>query len=171
MLARERMNKNELREEYERKVREKLREARMILEDGVSISEVFRVFKAQILAWKAENVSTYEISRRTGRGESSIRCLIVAARDLPPNTVSLRKKCCGRPKKTCKTTDRLLKRKVMKDPRITANELKIKHRLLLGEVAEWTIQDRLQKDLNMPTCWHVEVKKDCNLRRSIKTGQ
>ena len=42
--------------------------------------------KAQILAWKSENVFTYEISRRTGQGESSIRCLIVAAWDLPPNS-------------------------------------------------------------------------------------
>ena len=36
--------------------------------------------KARILAWKTENVSTKEISRRTGRGESTIRRLVATAK-------------------------------------------------------------------------------------------
>ena len=34
---------------------------------------------------------------------------------------------------------------------MTANKLKIKHPSLLGEMAEQKIQDRLQKNFNMPT--------------------
>ena len=56
----------------------------------------------------------------------------------------------------------------MKDPRITANELKIKHPSLLGEVAERTIQHRLQKDLNMPT--FKAAHKPLLTRRMVNKG-
>ena len=58
--------------------------------------------KARILAWKTENVSTKEIARRTGRGESTIRRLTATARGLPPNVVPPRKPVPGRPRKTSK---------------------------------------------------------------------
>ena len=40
---------------------------------------------------------------------------------------------------------------VMKDPRVTANELKKKHPELLEGVSERTIQHRLQKELELPS--------------------
>ena len=64
--------------------------------------------KALILAWKTENVSTKEISRRTGRGESTIQSLVATARCLPLNVVPPRKPVPGRPRKTSKHTDNIL---------------------------------------------------------------
>lgn len=107
--------------------------------------------KARILAWKAENVSTKEISRFAGRGESTIRRLVATARDLPPNVVPPRKPVPGRPRKTSKATDNLLRRESLKDPEITAGELKRSHPNLLQGVSERTIQHRLQKELCLPT--------------------
>ena len=46
----------------------------------------------KFLAWRAENVSAQEISRRIGRGERSVGCLVAATLDLHPNIVLLRKK-------------------------------------------------------------------------------
>ena len=45
-------------------------------------------------------------------------------RDVPSGTPLIMKKSPGRPRKTSKVTDRLLKNTVMKDPNITAKELK-----------------------------------------------
>ena len=98
--------------------------------------------KAEILAWEAENVPSQEISMKTGRGEN-VRCLIVAVQNLPPNIVPLQKNVVEGQKR--------LARLQIKNLWITANVLKIKLPSLLGEMAERTIQHRLQKDLNMPT--------------------
>ncbi|KAG0721907.1 Branched-chain-amino-acid aminotransferase [Chionoecetes opilio] len=65
--------------------------------------------KARISAWKADNVSTQKFAMRTGRGEE-YQASRGGPAGPPPNTAPLRKLCFGRPKKTCKTTDRLLKR-------------------------------------------------------------
>ena len=86
--------------------------------------------KACILAWKTENVSTKEISSRTGRGESTIRRLVATARGLPPN-VPPRKPVPGRPRKTSKCSDNILRRETLKNPEITAGELKRSHPTLL----------------------------------------
>ena len=45
MLASERTYRKEVREEYERKVCEKLRDARMTVDERESVSKVFRMFK------------------------------------------------------------------------------------------------------------------------------
>lgn len=107
--------------------------------------------KARILAWKMENVSTKEISSRTGRGQSTIRRLVATARDLPPNVVPPRKPVPGRPRKTSKFTDKILRRETLNNPEITAGELKRSHPTLLQGVSERTIQHRLQKELGLPT--------------------
>ena len=103
------------------------------------------------MAWKTENVSTKEISSRTGRGESTIRCLVATARGLPPNVVPPRKPVPGKPRKTSKCTDNILRREKLKNPEITAGELKISHPTLLQGVSERTIQHQLQKELGLPT--------------------
>ena len=107
--------------------------------------------KARNLAWKYENVPTKEIARRTGRGESTIRRLISTARGLPSNVVPPRKPASGRPRKTSAVTDALLRREVLKNPKITAGELKKIHPQLLRNVSERTTQHRLQKELGLPT--------------------
>lgn len=107
--------------------------------------------KARILAWKYENVSTKEIAKRTGRGESTIRRLVASARGLPLNVVPPRKSASGRPRKTSSVTDTLLRREVLKNPNTTAGELKKIHPQLLHNVSERTIQHRLQKELGLPT--------------------
>ena len=47
VLASVRMDRKEVREEYERNVCEKLREARMTVEEGASVGEVIRVFRGR----------------------------------------------------------------------------------------------------------------------------
>ena len=106
--------------------------------------------KARILAWKTESVSMKEISRRTGRGESTIRRLVATARFLPLNVVPPQNPVPGRPRKTFKHTDNILRRETLNNPEITADELKRSHPTLLQGVSERTIQHRLQ-ELRLPT--------------------
>ena len=79
-----------------------------------------------------------------------------AAVGLPPNTIPERKKGSGRPRKTSKMTDAMLKREVMVSPTVTAGELKAMHPHVLGGggggggVSPRTNQHRLQKDLKLP---------------------
>ena len=56
VLASERMNRKEDRKEYERKVCERLRELRMTVEEGESVSEVLRMFKGAITTVAVEVV-------------------------------------------------------------------------------------------------------------------
>ena len=53
MLASERMNRKEVREEYERKICEKLRETRMTVEEEESVSEVIMLFKGAVTTLEA----------------------------------------------------------------------------------------------------------------------
>ena len=71
--------------------------------------------------------------------------------NIPVGTPVIMKKSPGRPKKTSKTTERLLKNTVMKEPTITAKELKDQIQGPLQNVSVRTIQHRLQKDLKMPS--------------------
>ena len=48
MLANQRMDRKEVKEEYEREVCERLKEARLIFEEDVSVSEVFQVFRGAV---------------------------------------------------------------------------------------------------------------------------
>ena len=107
--------------------------------------------KARILAWKYENVSTKEIVKRTGRGESTIRRLVASARGLPLNVVPPRKSASWRPRKSSSITDTLLRREILKNPKTTAGEVKKIHPQLLHNVSEQPIQHRFQKELGLPT--------------------
>ena len=108
------------------------------------------VEKAQILTMMKENVPFVEIARRTQRGLATIR-LKSAALAQPCRTIPKNKPITGRPRKTSKATDTLMRRELLKNPRLTASELKKAHPSLLGEVSLRTIQDRLLKDLKMPS--------------------
>lgn len=107
--------------------------------------------KACILAWKYDNVSNKEIARRSGRSLATIKRLVAASRGLHPNAVLLNKPKSGRPRKTSKTTDNLLKREVMKQPTITSSEIKKANPKVLGHVSQRTIRRRLQVDLKLPS--------------------
>ena len=60
------MDRKKVKEEYERKVCRKLTEARLKVEEGASISEVFRMFKDAVTAKAAEVVGyrTLRIERK-----------------------------------------------------------------------------------------------------------
>jgi len=107
--------------------------------------------KACILAWKCENVTNQEISRRTGRSLATIKRLGSARSGLLPIEVPPNKPKSGRPRKTLKATDTLLRREVMKQPDITSAELKKLNPQVLGNVSQRTIRRRLQVDLNLPS--------------------
>lgn len=107
--------------------------------------------KARILAWRQENVPIKEIVRRSGRSKSAIMSLLRAARGLPPDVCPDHKPIPGRPRKTTKATDNLLRREVKKNPRITGAQLKENHPKLLENVAVRTVMHRLQKDLKLPS--------------------
>ncbi|KAG7159114.1 putative Transportin-3-like 2 [Homarus americanus] len=80
--------------------------------------------KARIMAWELDNVPLSEICRRTGRENFTIKRLVAAACGLPPNVIPPYKTYHGRPRKTTEGTDNFLQREVLKDPRITAAQLK-----------------------------------------------
>lgn len=106
--------------------------------------------KGRILGLREEKVPIKEICKRTRRAKSTIMSLLAKARTLPPNEIPAHKPRLGVKRKTSKTTDRLLKNAVMKNPRITARQLKEMYPDLLKNVTERTIQHRLQKDLDLP---------------------
>ncbi|KAK4296248.1 hypothetical protein Pmani_031248 [Petrolisthes manimaculis] len=95
-------------------------------------------------------VPVCDIVRRTGRNKATIYRLKAASRHLTPSSIPPAKPRPGRPQKTSKTTDGLLRREVLKTPNITAAELQRNHPNLLGNVAQRTIQHRLQKEFLLP---------------------
>ena len=106
--------------------------------------------KARILALHEENVGWKEICDRTGRGKSAVFELLREAKTLPPGCIPPTKSVSGRPRKTSAVTDKLIRREVIKNPRITARELKAAHPDLLRDVAVRTLQERCQKHLKLP---------------------
>ena len=91
------------------------------------------------------------ICERSGRGKPTIMRFLVAAKDLPNNTVPKHKFGGGRKKKTSSHTDTIIKRELQKNPRLTALELQNLHPELLQHVKIRTVQHRLQKDLDLPS--------------------
>jgi hypothetical protein len=98
-----------------------------------------------------ERIARKDISVRSGFPVRTIQRVILANRDLPESIIPIRKKGSVRPKKAFKSTDRLLKRIVIKNPVMTAQEIKEVMALELGNVSVRTIQHHLQKDLKLPS--------------------
>lgn len=115
------------------------------------------VEKSRILTLVEEKVSLRKIASRTGRHFATIKRLNAAARSAPDCEIPLRKHGSGRPRKTSADTDELLRKEVLKNPKITAGQLKKMHPQLLRDVSQRTIQHRLTKQLKMPT--RVPAKK------------
>lgn len=107
--------------------------------------------KARILSWIDEKIPIKEICLRSRRSERTIFRLKNASRDVPKFTVPSHKPIPGRPRLTSKETDKLLRREVLKNPRLTASELKSCYPILLEKPSIRTLRHRLQKDLQLPS--------------------
>lgn len=92
-----------------------------------------------------------EILRRIGRSERTARRVVAAGRGLPPLAVSPRKPVHRGSRKTSKSTDRLLNRELLKDPRLTAAHLKKSYPKLFRNVSERTVPYKIQKGQQLPT--------------------
>ncbi|KAK4303338.1 hypothetical protein Pmani_024624 [Petrolisthes manimaculis] len=66
--------------------------------------------KVRILTLLGEKVPVCDIVRRTGRNKATIYRLKAASRHLTPDSIPPAKPRPGRPRKTSKTTDGLLRR-------------------------------------------------------------
>ena len=76
---------------------------------------------------------------------------VAAARDLCQDAIPATKSRSGRPLKTSKHTDDLLRQKLRKGTHLSASELKEIHLNHLGNISDRCIQHSLQKDLNIPS--------------------
>ena len=83
--------------------------------------------KARVLACRQDNVTIKEICKLSGRTKPTLIALLKEGRKLPPDVVPDHKQSPGRPRKTPKHTDKLLKRELLKTPRLTASQLKTNH--------------------------------------------
>ena len=108
--------------------------------------------KARIFSWRQENVPIRVINEQSGREKVTIMRLLAAAIDLPNNTVPKHKFGGGRKKKTSPHTDTIIKRELQKNPRLTALQLQNLHPELLQQAKIRSVQCRLQKDLDLPSC-------------------
>lgn len=107
--------------------------------------------KSRALAWAAIGISTKEIALRMGRSQRSVQRLILAARDLPTNTIPKRKAGSGRPWTISKSDMRILKRHVIAYPTITAARIKIELPKIVGHLSERRIQEILRDVLKLPS--------------------
>lgn len=129
-------------------------------------TELSAVEKARIIAWRDENVTIKDICARSARGKTSVMKVLSEAKGLPPGGLPVRKPRSGRPRSTSKGTDKLIKREVLKNPRLTAAELKNIHPDVLRNVSVRTIQHRLQRDLDMPC--RIAAQKPLLTARMVK---
>jgi transposase len=107
--------------------------------------------KARILAYREEGVFIKEIAKRLGRSKSTINKLISEVKDFPTNYIPCHKPIMGRPRKTSRQSDTLLKFEVQKDPYLTSTELKKLHPILLQNVSARTVRHKLLHELGIPS--------------------
>ena len=81
------------------------------------------VEKAKIIAWRQDNLSMQEIANRLGRGFSTIKRFLRSTHDM--GFIPQRKPHLGQARETSATTDNLLRREVMKEPKLTADDLQV----------------------------------------------
>lgn len=105
--------------------------------------------KSAVLALVQEGFSNRQIARKTERSEKSVRRVKRAASALGAGVTPEMKKGTGTKRKTNARTDTILQRGVIKDPYITAKEIKEVYATVVGDVSVRTIKERLQKSLNM----------------------
>ena len=76
---------------------------------------------------------------------------LAAARDLPQNVISANKPRSGRPPKTSKHTDGVRSQELHTKHHLSASELNVMHQDHVGNVSIRCIEQRLKKDLMIPS--------------------
>ena len=107
--------------------------------------------KRCILELRKEGYSYSAIGERLGLAKSTVCLWVTRAKKMPDATVPPTKKQPGRARLTSPATDRMMKRRVMESPSISARELRAENKDVLGKVSIRTIQHRLQKHLSLPS--------------------
>ena len=92
-----------------------------------------------------------KIWRRTKSARSSLMTFLVAALDLPKNVIPANKPRSGRPPKTSKHTDGVRSQELHMKHHLSASELKEMHQDHVGNVSIRCIEQRLKKDLMIPS--------------------
>jgi len=106
--------------------------------------------KKLILRMRKAGKSYAEIGRQLELSKSTVMLWVKRGEGCKEGRVPPTFKSTGRVRKTTRTTDRFLRRKVIENPSISARELRMRHEGVLGDVSIRTIQHRLQKDLGLP---------------------
>ena len=100
---------------------------------------------------RKEGLSFGEIAARLHVRRATVHMWVVHGRDLPHGVMPPTLKPKGRPLVTSPQTDRLLRRRVLESPSISACDLRAENPGPLKDVSLRTIQHRLQKNLKLPT--------------------
>ena len=108
-----------------------------------------KVQKARTLALREEKVPIKDICFRIKRSKPTIMRLLSQAKEHPAGYIPCHKPIKGRPRKTSRKSDKLLKTEVEKDSMISSTQLRRIHPNLFKNVLLRTICHWLQKDLNM----------------------
>ena len=92
-----------------------------------------------------------KICRCTKSARSSVMTFLAAARDLPLNVIPVNKARSGRPPKTSKHTDGVQSQELHRKHHLGASELNEMHQDHVGNVSIRCIEQRLKKDLMIPS--------------------
>ena len=106
--------------------------------------------KVKIMTMAQDGEPVREIASQMNRSKSAICRLLRRSRHLPAGVTPPDKPVPGRPKKIDRGTLRRIKIALIKNPWLTAAELKNKFQNELKDVSPRTIQRRCQLDLQMP---------------------
>ena len=107
-----------------------------------------------------------KICRRTKSARSSVMAFLAAARDLPQNVIPGNKPRSLRPPKTSKHTDGVRSRELHRKHHLSASELNEMHQDHVGNVSIRCIEQRLKKDLMIPS--HRAASKTVLIPRKRK---
>jgi transposase len=105
---------------------------------------------AVIIALNKQGKSAREIGKELNRHHSTVSRWLTRWLQKQDNEIPVHLKASGRPRKTTRNTDKVLKRIVQTIPSISARQLKFENPDLFLDVSIRTIQHRLQKELNLP---------------------
>ena len=112
---------------------------------------------------------TKKICRRAKSARSSVMTFLAAARDLPQNVIPDNKPRSGRPPKTSKHTDGVQSHELHRKHHLSASELNDMHQDHVGNVSIRCIEQRLKKDLMIPS--HRAASKTLLIRKRKKRLQ
>lgn len=104
-----------------------------------------------IVALHNNNLSQRQIAQQLNIAQSTVNMWIQRYKSEGSKYTPRPKARMGRPRKTGKRTNNILKREIELQPTLSAKELIVMHPELLSNVSERTIQRRLQLDLGLPS--------------------